>query len=484
MSTDDKTIPGLDLLPENIPILGNELFYITKDGVDYALNLARIFSNFPSSISDWFTLEGDSPNQYMLCKFPFASPYEIQAFTNSGWLPGSIWESLPIASANTLGAIIIGNGLAVVNGVVSVSGSFNSSFAALSGSPYDNTNLHTALDGKADLVEGKIPSAQLPSYVDDVVEATTYLSLPAIGEIGKIYITLDTNLAYRWSGSVWAEISPSLALGETSATAYRGDYGKIAYDHSQITHNASLVGLGNVTNESKATMFTSPTFTGTVTMPTALVIPDAGYIGLGAAKGRIQFDDEATDTISFLGCNVGINTTTPSNLLEVISDSGIRVRESSDTNRANSIYVGADSTGPYIKSTYGTGGNMNLRIMRNTAELVRFTDVGIGLGLTSPTHKLHQDSGTGTATYHQFTAGTTTGQTASDGLIIGIDASGNAIINQRENLGVYIYSNNTLRLKILGSGLMEFYNGATKIGELSTAGALKVISEITAYATL
>ena len=45
----------------------------------------------------------------------------------------------------------------------------------------------------------------------------------------------DTNLTYRWSGSQYVEISASLALGETSSTAYRGDRGKTAYDHSQIT---------------------------------------------------------------------------------------------------------------------------------------------------------------------------------------------------------------------------------------------------------
>ena len=58
--------------------------------------------------------------------------------------------------------------------------------------------------------------------------------MPNPGESGKIYITEDTNLTYRWSGSGYVEISPSLALGETSATAYRGDRGKAAYDHSQI----------------------------------------------------------------------------------------------------------------------------------------------------------------------------------------------------------------------------------------------------------
>ncbi len=112
-----------------------------------------------------------------------------------------------------------------------------------------------ALDDKADLVDGKIPSAQLPAYVDDVLEYADYASFPGTGETGKIYIAQDTNKTYRWTGSGYAEISESLALGETPATAYRGDRGKTAYDHAQLTsgnpHGVSKtdVGLGNVIND-------------------------------------------------------------------------------------------------------------------------------------------------------------------------------------------------------------------------------------------
>ena len=81
---------------------------------------------------------------------------------------------------------------------------------------------------------GHVPVSQLPSYVDDVQEYASRSAFPATGEAGKIYVATDTNLTYRWSGSGYVEISPSLALGETSATAYRGDRGKVAYDHSQV----------------------------------------------------------------------------------------------------------------------------------------------------------------------------------------------------------------------------------------------------------
>lgn len=127
----------------------------------------------------------------------------------------------------------------------------------------DVTGLQTALDSKlstaikgtanglAELdANGFVKNAQLPSYVDDVLEYSSFDALPVTGENGKIYITTDNNKTFRWSGSVYAEISSSIALGETSSTAYRGDRGKTAYDHSQVVHDKTLVGLSNVDNTS------------------------------------------------------------------------------------------------------------------------------------------------------------------------------------------------------------------------------------------
>ncbi len=77
---------------------------------------------------------------------------------------------------------------------------------------------------------GKVPSSQLPSFVDDVIEAANYAALPATGEAGKIYVTLDDNKTYRWGGTAYVEISASIALGETQGTAYEGSKGKANAD--------------------------------------------------------------------------------------------------------------------------------------------------------------------------------------------------------------------------------------------------------------
>lgn len=117
--------------------------------------------------------------------------------------------------------------------------------------------------GVAELDEnGHVPSSQLPSYVDDVLEGYMYNGTfyedeehthAVTPESGKVYIDLATNLSYRWGGSVYVKIASDLALGETSGTAYRGDRGKTAYDDSQ-TNKTHIGTMGNLTTTEKNTL--------------------------------------------------------------------------------------------------------------------------------------------------------------------------------------------------------------------------------------
>lgn len=98
-----------------------------------------------------------------------------------------------------------------------------------------------AASGVAELdSNGLVLSSQLPSYVDDVLEYSNVSAFPATGESGKIYVATDTNITYRWTGSAYTEISASLALGETSSTAYRGDRGAAAYAHAVTNKGAAF----------------------------------------------------------------------------------------------------------------------------------------------------------------------------------------------------------------------------------------------------
>ena len=126
-----------------------------------------------------------------------------------------------------------------------------------------NVSLKGAASGLAELdSSGKVPSSQLPSYVDDVLDYTKKANFPSTGETGKIYVDNTTNKTYRWSGSAYVEISASLALGETSSTAYAGNKGKAATIEDDVyiapsvclvedvvIGRGSVVGAGSVVTE-------------------------------------------------------------------------------------------------------------------------------------------------------------------------------------------------------------------------------------------
>lgn len=137
----------------------------------------------------------------------------------------------------------------------------------------------------ASAITGVIASANLPSFVDDVVEGYlnggkfykekktdgTYAT-EITAESGKIYINLNDSKTYRWSGSAYAVISETIALGETSSTAYRGDRGAVAYNHAAAHGSAFGAGLYKITTNAQ----------GHVTAATAVQKSDITALGIPA----------------------------------------------------------------------------------------------------------------------------------------------------------------------------------------------------------
>jgi hypothetical protein len=247
-------------------------------------------------------------------------------------------------------------------------------------STYLTASQKGAASGVAELdTGGRVPSAQLPSYVDDVIEAANFAALPTVGaygsytgtptggttevtitadtrgtagnatlvadsvktitvlisdwntahptntltltagdgsqvptadivlaggvnilaEAGKIYVTLDDNKTYRYSGTAYVEVSASLALGETSATAYRGDRGKTAYDHAGlVTGNPhavtkSEVSLGNVDNVQQMPLSYLDTD------PTLAANSDTKVPSQAAVKSYVSAQVGSSDSASF-----------------------------------------------------------------------------------------------------------------------------------------------------------------------------------------
>lgn len=186
-------------------------------------------------------------------------------------------SALSATSTNPVQNKIINTAISNLNTLVGDTSVSNQITDAIDGlnlsSTYIAATQKGAANGLAELDStGKVPSAQLPSYVDDVLEYSAKSSFPSTGETGKIYVDTTTNLTYRWSGSAYVEISPSLALGTTSSTAFRGDYGNTAYTHATAKGSAFAAGLYKITTNDH----------GHVTAATAVVKSDITGLGIPA----------------------------------------------------------------------------------------------------------------------------------------------------------------------------------------------------------
>lgn len=237
---------------------------------------------------------------------------------------------------------------------------------------YLATTLKGANNGVAELDgTGKVPSSQLPSYVDDVLEYANLAAFPVTGTTATIYLALDTNLTYRWGGTSYVEISPSLALGETSSSAYRGDRGKIAYDHSLLTsgnpHNVtkSDVGLSNVVNSDTTT-------TANITdSSNKRFVTDAQLTVLGNTSGTNTGDQ---DLSSYATKNLTLDRKTASYTLVA-----------GDNNKLIEMNV-ASANNVTINNSVFTAGNQIL-VSQYGAGQVTFV-AGAGVTLRSPSGKL------------------------------------------------------------------------------------------------
>lgn len=150
-------------------------------------------------------------------------------------------------------------------------------------------NFQEILSSKADLVNGKVPAGQLPSYVDDVLEYADVPSFPAVGEAGKIYIALDTGKQYRWGGSAYAEVSPSdvnSVFGRTGVVAAKeADYEAFYPRFTQTYNDPSWINT-----------LAAPKLTGTIAEP--------------RLPYRTNQNTRTTDPVTFLGGTFNAQTGT------------------------------------------------------------------------------------------------------------------------------------------------------------------------------
>lgn len=203
--------------------------------------------------------------------------------------------------------------------------------------------------------DGKISSSVLPSYVDDVLEYNNKSSFPSTGETGKIYVDKSTNLTYRWGGSSYVEISPSIALGEVENTAYPGNLGQAnAHDIVSILDGHSVVGKAesdgngnNIVNTYATKTELNATNTNVSSNATKITTLQ-GYFSSGIAK-KATADANGNDIVNTYATKSALNTTN-SNVtkLQGYFRSGIANKATADKN-------GNDITTEYVHTRVDGG---------------------------------------------------------------------------------------------------------------------------------
>jgi len=231
------------------------------------------------------------------------------------------------ADGNTITNIDDGNvkvGAAIDAAKIGAGDVSNTEFQTLDGV---TSSIQTQIDSKQSLSEkgvangyasldgsGLVPVAQLPSYVDDVLEFAGFASFPATGETGKIYVTLDTNLQYRWSGSVYVQISTGVTnigdLVDVNTTGVTEGQALVWNDTNSrfepfnvsalVQENIALVGTGNISwtvNDPGTNIVTlsEAVFVSIPGIPnTRHAIQDQGYAINDNEIGYVVIDREAT----------------------------------------------------------------------------------------------------------------------------------------------------------------------------------------------
>lgn len=268
-------------------------------------------------------------------------------------------------------------------------------------------NSKGAPNGLASLNEsGIIPSAQLPSYVDDVIEVDTFSNLPGTGESGKIYIVQDTNLTYRWSGTDYVEISKSLALGETSSTAYSGDKGKATTDKLNRIPDKLITDTVNVNQSTTEAVLNFTTYRqeaqqigrNTLTITSATI----SQAGLMSSSDKTKLDglkDQAgiTSDINAVQTNLETHINNKSNPHEVTKDQvGLsNVDNTSDANKPISTATQNALNGKFS----ATEGNTLKQIVNDMPDLVvtggslRHNSDSVSLNLIQQNLKNPDDAG-------------------------------------------------------------------------------------------
>lgn len=300
---------------------------------------------------------------------------------------------------------------------------------------------------------GKIPTSQIPGSYDDVREGYYYNgefytdaahTNQMAHTIDIVYVDIPNNKTYRWSGTQYVVIGSDLALGETSSTAYRGDRGKTAYDHSQLTsgnpHNVSKsdVGLGSVVNTGDSA---TPVSGGTTKFTTG-----------GAYTELAKKVDKETGK----GLSTNDYTTTEKNKLAGISANAKKV-ESSTTN--GNIKIDGTETTVYTHPT--TSGNKHIPSGGSSGQFLGWDSDGTAKWVSNPANAVTpQGLGFG------YAASTTNSSAAFSAAVTGFSLKQNGIVVVKFSAAVPASA--TLNVTSTGNKTIKWKGNSLAGGEIQS----------------
>lgn len=256
----------------------------------------------PTADSDSFTIAATDTKYTAATTAPGKVASASSTGTSTNYARQDHTHGIDLATGDSNGQVKIAGTNVDVKGLGSAAYTASTAYLA--------AGLKGAASGVAQLdSNGLVPSTQLPSYVDDVIEYNGRSSFPTSGQTGKIYVDTSANITYRWSGTTYVQIGSSLALGTTSSTAFRGDYGNTAYQHatdsSRLT-TATSSGLYKIASTAEGHIASLTAVTKDDI--TALGIPESDTDTLvsqtnttGSADYRVLLSYNANDTTQTVG---------------------------------------------------------------------------------------------------------------------------------------------------------------------------------------
>ena len=182
---------------------------------------------------------------------------------------------------------------------------------------------YASLDGA-----GKVPSTQLPSYVDDVLEFASLAAFPATGEVGVIYIALDTNKTYRWSGTVYVEISS----GPSNTDAVPEGSSNLYFTTSRARAAISAAGSLSYDSGTGVISYTEPAV---VPAATSVLLPVRNTTGATLTKGTAVYISGATGQISTVSKAIATSDATSAQTL------GLVATDIANNSNGNVVLIGA-----------------------------------------------------------------------------------------------------------------------------------------------